>query len=102
MATPLGLEIFTVVTGPLRLLDAQPKPIAAGSYQAKSASFQKEIDKTFRAFLKADSPEPDGEPPPEYDYFDTNSRVSRAFAMLADMTALRARLSVTAELPDPS
>jgi hypothetical protein len=101
MATPLGVEIFTVVTGPLRLLEDTPQPIAAGSYEDDAAKFQAEIEAGILAFLKADKPKPNGDPPPDHDYQDVNKRVSKAAAQLGAGTSLGPRLAVTAQLPDP-
>jgi hypothetical protein len=101
MATPLGVEIFSVVTGPLRLMEDNPKPIKPDSYQKESARFQAEIAKGVRAFLKAPEAKPAGDEPPYFDYFETNRKVSKAFAQIGQEGTLEARLPITAQLPDP-
>lgn len=105
MATPLGVEIFTVVTGPLRLLEDQPKPIAPGSYERQAADFQEGIERELKAFLDADKPKADGSPPPTRDYFETNRRVSAAAALLGDLGQLpqviARQAALCAQLPDP-
>lgn len=105
MATPLGVEVFTVVTGPLRLLEENPKPIKADSYLTAAAAFQAGLEKQIEAFLKAgDKTPPAGDPPPQHDYFETNRKVSRAAAEVADVGRVAQVLerwgSVCAELPD--
>jgi hypothetical protein len=91
VATPLGIEILSVVTGPLRLLEDNPKPIQPREI-LKAADLQGRVAREIRDFLKQDDTLPNGDEPREYDYLETNRKVSQA-------VPLDRRVLVTSLLP---
>lgn len=93
MATPLGVELLAIVTGPLRMLEPTPKPITLPEV-AKAADVEQRVARDMRAWMKQAAPQAQGEEPAERDYFATLKALSK-------QVDLPARLAVTSLLPDP-
>jgi hypothetical protein len=75
MATPLGQELLLIVTGPMRLLLPDPKPIDPADID-KTLEVEPEIQRAITAFVNADKAKPQGDEPVEHDYFGTLAMVS--------------------------
>ena len=105
MATPLGVELFTAVAGPLRLLDAKLKPIGPAEKE-KAAETTTKIERELRGFLAGKVRE-QGEEPPERDYFATlellaSLPVTEGPGGLPAYGDADRRATLTAEAGDPS
>jgi hypothetical protein len=96
MATPLGVEFFTAVAGPLRLLDPKIKPLGPKDV-VKAADVEARIEKELRLFLKAKSL-PEGDEPEMRDYMATLETLSSIDAL----STVERRSTLTAGLPDPA
>lgn len=93
MATPLGIELLLIATGPLRLLNPKAKPIRRQEMDG-AADFEKSVSRNLRAFLELEKHSTQEEEPEERDYFDTLELVSQD-------VPLERRMAVCSELPDP-
>lgn len=93
MATPLGVEIFSVLAGPLRLLEPSPAPLDYDAAKAAAGPFEREVAGEIRALLAQSEDRPQGDEPPEHDY-------AAMLEAVAKVPPLERRTAVTAGLPD--
>lgn len=89
MATPLGVELLSIVTGPLRMLTST-KPIEPREV-VKAADVEGKISRAIRSWLKQEEPS-EGAEPPEREYLGT-------LQLLSKEVPLETRLQTTSLLP---
>lgn len=86
-----------MVTGPLRILEKNPKPITLKDLH-RAVDVEPSIGKAMRAFLDQEKPKPLGEEPEEHDYQETLDLLT---AQRSAQEELERRTLITSQLPEP-